>query len=163
MPVDFQDSCYWVLLVWGVFSVSKTIIPDAQEHFLTHSTRRDIYLVGGLGFTHFKRRRQGNRQVDGTELLGVPEYRGQRPTLKNLLTPATGVAAPRQWRPRRSGTACHTRRPYAGSWGALFATRGRPGWSRKRAPAGRAWCGRWRDQTTGVGSPRPGGSAPPER
>ena len=49
MPVDFQDSCYWVLLVWGCFSVSKTIIPDAQEHFLTHSTRRHTYLVGGLG------------------------------------------------------------------------------------------------------------------
>ena len=40
-----------MLLVWGRFSVSKTIIPDAQEHFLIHSTRRDTYLVGGLGFS----------------------------------------------------------------------------------------------------------------
>ena len=45
----FSGSVYWVLLVWGCFSVSKTIIPDAQEHFLTHSTRHHTYLVGGLG------------------------------------------------------------------------------------------------------------------
>ncbi len=49
MPVDFQDSCYWVLLVWGCFSVSKTIIPDPPEHFLTSSARRDTHLFGGLG------------------------------------------------------------------------------------------------------------------
>ena len=33
----------------GWFSISKTIIPDAQEHFLTHSTRRDTHLFGGFG------------------------------------------------------------------------------------------------------------------
>jgi hypothetical protein len=44
-----RGSIYWVLLVWGCFSVSKTIIPDAQEHFLTHSTRRDTHLFGGFG------------------------------------------------------------------------------------------------------------------
>ena len=49
MPVDFQDSCYWVLLVSGWFCVSKTIIPDAQEHFLTPSPRRNTHLFGGLG------------------------------------------------------------------------------------------------------------------
>ena len=31
-----------------------------------------------LGFTQFKRRRQGNLQVGGTERPGVPECRGQR-------------------------------------------------------------------------------------
>ena len=46
-----RGSSYWVLLVWGCFSVSKTIIPDAQEHFLTSSARCDIYLFGGLGLT----------------------------------------------------------------------------------------------------------------
>ena len=46
-----SGSIYCVLLVWGCFSVSKTIIPDAQEHFLTHSTRRHTYIVGGLGLT----------------------------------------------------------------------------------------------------------------
>ena len=30
-------------------TLSKTIIPDAQEHFLTHSTRRDTHLFGGFG------------------------------------------------------------------------------------------------------------------
>ena len=45
----WRGSIYCVLLVWGCFSVSKTIIPDAKEHFLTHSTRRHTYLVGGLG------------------------------------------------------------------------------------------------------------------
>ena len=51
MPVDFQDSCYWVLLVWGCFSVSKTIIPEAQEHLLTASTRRNTHIFGGLGLS----------------------------------------------------------------------------------------------------------------
>ena len=38
-----------MLLVWGRFCVSETIIPEAQEHFLTHPTRRHTYLFGGLG------------------------------------------------------------------------------------------------------------------
>ena len=124
-----------------------------------------VYYYRGakLDFPHFKRRKPGNRQVGGTERLGVPAYRGRRPTLKNPPTPATGGVAPGQWRPRRSATACRTRLLGAGSWGAVFATRGRPGWSRRRFPAGRAWCGRWPGRTTGVGFPRPGGSAPPER
>ena len=32
----------------GRFPVSKAIIPDAQEHFLTHSTRRNTHLFGRL-------------------------------------------------------------------------------------------------------------------
>ena len=47
-------------------------------------------LSPNLGFTQFKRRRQGNLQVGGTERPGVPECRGQRPTVRNLPTPATG-------------------------------------------------------------------------
>ena len=116
-----------------------------------------------LGFTHFKRRRRGNLQVGGTGRLGVPAYRGWLRTVKNLLPPATGDVAPGRWRPRRWATACRTRPPGVGSWGAVFATRGRPRWSKRRAPAGRGWCGRWPGRTTGVGSPRPSGSAPPER
>ena len=38
-----------VLLVWGRFCVSETIIPEAQERFLTPSARRDTHLFGGLG------------------------------------------------------------------------------------------------------------------
>ena len=113
-----------------------------------------------LGFTQFKRRRQGNLQVGGTERPGVPECRGQRPTVRNLPTPATGGDAPGRWHPRRSATVCRTKRPCAGSWGAVSATRGRPGWSRRRVPVGRAWCGRWRDRTTGVVSPHPDGFVP---
>ena len=45
-----RGSIFWVLLVWGRFRVSKTIIPEAQEHFLTPSARRYIHLFGGLGF-----------------------------------------------------------------------------------------------------------------
>ena len=45
----WRGSISWVLLVSGWFSISKTIIPDAQEHFLTHSTRRDTHLFGGFG------------------------------------------------------------------------------------------------------------------
>ena len=113
-----------------------------------------------LGFTQFKRRRQGNLQVGGTVRPGVPECRGQRPTVRNLPTPATGGDAPGRWHPRRSATVCRTKRPCAGSWGAVSATRGRPGWSRRRVPVGRAWCGRWRDRTTGVVSPHPDGFVP---
>ena len=129
----------------------------------TPTSRSAVPVASKLDFPHFKRRKRGNRQVGGTERLGVPAYRGRQPTLKNPPTPATGGVAPGQWRPRRSATACRTRPLGAGSWGAVFATRGRPGWSRRRFPAGRAWCGRWPGRTTGVGFPRPGGSAPPER
>ena len=46
-----------------------------------------------LGFTQFKRRKRGNPQVGGIEWRGVPACRGQRPTVRNPLTPATdGVA-----------------------------------------------------------------------
>ncbi len=68
-----------------------------------------------LDFPHFKRRKPGNRQVGGTERPGVPECRGRWPTLKNPPTPATGGVAPGRWRPRRSATACHTKRPCVGS------------------------------------------------
>ena len=44
-----RGSIFWVLLVWGRFRVSKTIIPEAQEHFLTPSAHRYIHLFGGLG------------------------------------------------------------------------------------------------------------------
>ena len=44
-----RGSIYWVLLVSGRFCVSKTIIPEAPEHFLTSSARRNTHLVGGLG------------------------------------------------------------------------------------------------------------------
>ena len=49
-------SIFWVLLAWGRFPVSKAIIPDAQEHFLTPSAHRDTHLFGGLGLKHVLRR-----------------------------------------------------------------------------------------------------------
>ena len=39
----------WVLLVSGWFSVSKTIIPEAREHFLVSSGPRYTPSFGGLG------------------------------------------------------------------------------------------------------------------
>ena len=48
-------SIFWVLLAWGRFPVSKAIIPDAQEHFLTPSAHRDTHLFGGLGVTPKRR------------------------------------------------------------------------------------------------------------
>ena len=45
-----SGSIYRVLLVWGRFCVSKTVTPEAWEHFLTPSAHRDTYLFGGLGF-----------------------------------------------------------------------------------------------------------------
>ena len=44
-----SGSICWVLLVSGRFAVSQTIIPEAQEHFLTPSAHRDTHIFGGLG------------------------------------------------------------------------------------------------------------------
>ena len=44
-------SIFCVLLAWGRFGVTKAIIPDGQEHFLTPSARRHTHLFGGLGLT----------------------------------------------------------------------------------------------------------------
>ena len=44
-----SGSICWVLLFWGRFAVSQTIIPEAQEHFLTPSAHRDTHIFGGLG------------------------------------------------------------------------------------------------------------------
>ena len=62
-----------------------------------------------LDFAQFKRRRRGNLRVGGIERQGVPACRGQRPTVRNPPTPATGGVAPGRWRPRRLATACRTR------------------------------------------------------
>ena len=49
-----------MLLLWGRFAVSPTIIPEAKEHFLTPSAPRDTHLFGGLGvrYPHRKRTKQ---------------------------------------------------------------------------------------------------------
>ena len=44
-----RGSIYWVLLVSGRFSVSKTIIPDSEEHFLPYPPCRDTPSIGGFG------------------------------------------------------------------------------------------------------------------
>ena len=83
-----SGSIFWVLLVSGWISLSKTIIPDAQEHFLTPSARRNAHLFGGLGvrqadkvapfegakagtYTYSKRFCHGG--IQRAVLVGVPE------------------------------------------------------------------------------------------
>ena len=39
-----SGSICWVLLVSGRFAVSQTIIPEAQEHFLTPSAHRHTHI-----------------------------------------------------------------------------------------------------------------------
>ena len=49
---SLRGSIYWVLLVSGRVCLSKTIIPEAQEHFLTPLARRDTQILSvdwGLG------------------------------------------------------------------------------------------------------------------
>ena len=53
-----------MLLVSGWFSVSKTIIPEAREHFLTPSARRDTHPFGGLGIRVVGDGILGNRDLD---------------------------------------------------------------------------------------------------
>ena len=67
---------------------------------------RDAWQVPGpaghaakLDFTHFKRHKRGNLQVDGTERPGVPEYLGQLQTVKTLPAPPVAGAAPERWHP----------------------------------------------------------------
>ena len=46
-----SGSIYLVLLVSGWFRLPETIIPEAQEHFLIPSARRDTHPFGGLGLS----------------------------------------------------------------------------------------------------------------
>ena len=62
-------SIYRVLLVSGWFAVSQTIIPEAQEHFLTPTARRDTHLFGGLGLT--RRSRISGNSVKAAWAAGV--------------------------------------------------------------------------------------------
>ena len=50
-----------------------------------------------LGFTHFKRRRRENLQVDGIGRPGVPAYQGLAADSEKPPTPATGGVAPGRW------------------------------------------------------------------
>ena len=80
-----SGSIYWVLLVSGRFCVSKTIIPEAEEHFLTSSTRRDTYLFGGLGFSlgmlYFSPVRSSNSdwRLNSIANVGCTAFVGQAP------------------------------------------------------------------------------------
>ena len=67
-----------MLLVSGWFSISKTIIPDAQEHSLTHSTRRDTHLFGGFGLRRL--------YLSSNDLTGeIPEELGTLTDLDQLV------------------------------------------------------------------------------
>ena len=44
-----RGSIYWVLLFWDRLSVSKTIIPEAQEHLPVSSEPRYTPSFGGFG------------------------------------------------------------------------------------------------------------------
>ena len=49
-----RSNIFWVLLVWGRLGVSKTITPEAEEHFLNPSGSRDTHIIGGLGLNAYK-------------------------------------------------------------------------------------------------------------
>ena len=74
-----SGSIYSVLLVSGRFCLSKTIIPEAQEHFLTPLARRDTHPFGGLGL------RTNRRAIPlGPSLLG---FTGDRPVVASKVAP----------------------------------------------------------------------------
>ena len=107
------------------------------------ATRQPVYTAlsgpaDKLDFAHFKRRKQGNRQVGGTERPGLSVYQGRRRTVKNPRTPATGAGAPGRWHPRRSATAWRTKPLCDGPRVVVAAEDGPPGWSRRRVPSGLA-------------------------
>ena len=59
------DSIFWVLLAWGRFGVTKAIIPDGPEHFLTPSAHRDTHLFGGLGVNNIWQNVKGGESDHG--------------------------------------------------------------------------------------------------
>ena len=61
-----------MLLASGRFAVSQTIIPEAQEHFLTPSAHRDTHIFGGLGLN--------NNQLSGP----IPSQLGNLANLEEL-------------------------------------------------------------------------------
>ena len=50
-PGWLRGSIYSVLLVWGWVYLSKSIIPEAQEHFLVYAPCRNTPSIGGFGLT----------------------------------------------------------------------------------------------------------------
>ena len=72
-----------MLLVSGRFAVSQTIIPEAQEHFLTPSAHRDTHIFGGLGLrnagheikcVHLQPHRNGDDiLVESSVVIPLPE------------------------------------------------------------------------------------------
>ena len=64
---DCRDSCY----------SSGALLDRFTHHVHILKMNGESYRLN-LGFTQFKRRRQGNLQVGGTVRPGVPECRGQR-------------------------------------------------------------------------------------
>ena len=51
IPVDFQDSCYWVLLFWGRFLVSKPLSQIQRSTFLPFQEASHTPSFGGLGLS----------------------------------------------------------------------------------------------------------------
>ena len=143
--------------------VDVAVRPTGQRWVVSYDETGIKELVSQLGFAHFKPRRRVNPQVGGTGQPGLSIYPVLRRTVKNPPTPATSGGAPGRWHLRKLETAWRTRPRCDGSWAVVPASSEPPGWSRRIGPSGLAWCGRWRDPTTGVGSPRPDALALPGR
>ena len=79
IPIDFQDSCYWVLLLWVRFCVSKTIIPDSGELPFASSgglSHAPVRWIGGYpGARHPSGAKDGPRPPHSFQRSpgGVPE------------------------------------------------------------------------------------------
>ena len=67
-----SGSICWVLLAWGRFPVSKAIIPDGQEHFLTPSAHRDTHIFGGLGLSENQQILVNQCLKRGIHIIPVP-------------------------------------------------------------------------------------------
>ena len=81
----------------GVLSEDGPAAPVLREAVESRQVKiGDAYK---LDFTHLKRHKRGNLQVDSTERPGVPEYLGQLQTVKTLPAPPAAGAAPEQWHP----------------------------------------------------------------
>ena len=69
----WRGSISWVLLLSGWFSVTKTIIREGKEHFLTLSTHRHSHLFGGFGLRG-RLDRETNRFFNGGSVCRCQLY-----------------------------------------------------------------------------------------
>ena len=121
-----SGSIFWVLLVSGRFSISKTIIPEAKEHFLIPSAPRDTHPFGGFGLNRIVTAFWPCRRPDARSVFSGPLASGRTRTLTAGLPLPNHRSRVAAYRGR-----CLRHRPF----GCIIVKLPQAGWAGKQ-PAG---------------------------